>query len=149
MKNISKRIFGNQLRAAQLIAKGLPTVEIAKELDIDRATLWRWRKHPEFMAELSRLSDAIKKENKSRLILDVAQIQELVLETLVDVAQNSNQDSARVQAARTLKEYMDRSEERAKERNREVMQDQSEEIRAILGSIRQEKLSIHKSTEAN
>ena len=72
---------------------------------------------------------------------DVAEVKDLVLDTLIDVARNSTQDSARVSAARTLGEYMERAEERAKQNQDDVMRDQSGEIKAILEHIRQETLS--------
>ena len=60
-------LTGQQLRAVQFIAKDLPTVAIAEELGINHGTLWRWRQDPKFSAEVSRLSEVLREENKERV----------------------------------------------------------------------------------
>jgi hypothetical protein len=43
-----------QLHAAGLLARGFTHVHIAKECQIGRATLYRWKAKPEFQAEFAR-----------------------------------------------------------------------------------------------
>jgi vacuolar-type H+-ATPase subunit H len=82
--------------------------------------------------------DSAREGGRECVVRDVAEVKDLVLDTLIHVARNSTQDSARVSAARTLGEYMERAEERAKQNQDDVMRDQSGEIKAILEHIRQD-----------
>ena len=78
-----------------------------------------------------------REEVQERVIRDVAEVKDLVLDTLIDVARNSTRGSRlRVAAARTLGEFMERAEERARHNENDVMRDQSGEIKAILEHIR-------------
>ena len=106
-----------QLRAARLIAMGMGYKDVATELGVNRTTLYRWRRSPAFSEQVSRLMSSAREGVRERVIRDVAEVKDLVLDTLIDVARNSTQDSARVAAARTLGEFMERAEERA-DRNR-------------------------------
>jgi transposase-like protein len=124
-----------QLRAARLIAMGMGYKEVASDLGVNRTTLYRWRKSPAFSDEVSRLIASAREGVRERVVRDVAEVKDLVLDTLIDVARNSTQDSARVAAARTLGEYMERAEERARQTQDDVMRDQSGEIKAILEHI--------------
>ena len=83
--------------------------------------------------------ESAREETRERVIRDVSEVQDLVLDTLIDVARNDSSGSARVSAARTLKEYMDQADERAKESDNDRMADKSGEIKAILEHIRNEK----------
>lgn len=129
-----------QLRVARLIAMGMGYKEVAGELSIDRTTLYRCRKTPTFSDEVSRLMESAREETRQRVVRDISEINDIVLSTLLDVAQNDSSGSARVQAARTLGEMVQRAEERANNADDDVMRDRSGEIRAILEHIRQEKL---------
>ena len=135
-----------QLRAARLIAMGMGYKGVAGELGIDRITLYRWRKMPAFISEVSGLLESAREETRERVVRDVSEVQDLVLDTLIDVARNDSSGSARVSAARTLKEYMDQAEERAKDAENDLMADKSGEIRAILEHIRKEQLPSPEST---
>ena len=137
-----------QLRAARLIAMGMGYKDVATELGVNRTTLYRWRRSPAFSEQVSRLMASAREGVQERVIRDVAEVKDLVLDTLIDVARNSTQDSARVAAARTLGEFMERAEERARQNQNDVMRDQSGEIRAILEHIRQEKLCSSGSSQS-
>jgi Helix-turn-helix of insertion element transposase len=52
---ITKGLTDQQLQAIELmVAGGRPGV-VARQVDVDRATLWRWRQLPEFQAHLKRV----------------------------------------------------------------------------------------------
>lgn len=127
-----------QLRAARLMAMGEPYKDIAQELGVDRTTLYRWRKLSAFSSELSRLTDAAVEEGRNRVVRDVTEINDIVLSTLVDVAENDTSGSARVSAARVLVDMVERAEDRASQATHNVMKDQSGEIRLLLEEIREQ-----------
>jgi transposase-like protein len=130
-----------QLRAARLIAMGVPYNDIAEQINVDRVTLYRWRKQPDFSAELSRLTQEASQENREHLVRDISEINDIILGTLLDVAQNDASGGARVSAARALTELVDRAEERAQRAQYDVMRDQSAEIRGLLEEIKAEQSS--------
>ena len=140
-KSLPNGLTEAQLRAARLIAMGMGYKEVAGELDIDRTTLYRWRKLPVFADEVSRLMESAREETRERVVRDISEINDIVLSTLLDVAQNDSSGSARVQAARTLGEMVQRAEERARDGGNDLMRDRSGEIKASLEQIRKEKLS--------
>ncbi len=135
----AKELTEAQIRAARLIAMGMDYKAVAGELGITRVTLYRWRKIPIFIKEVSGLIESAREETRGRVVRDVSEVQDLVLDTLIDVARNDSSGSARVAAARTLKEYMDEAQRRADEANNDLMADRSGEIKAILEHIRGEK----------
>ena len=69
-----------QLRAARLIAMGMGYKAVARELEIDRTSLWRWRKSSVFMDEVSRLMESAREETRERVVRDVSEVQDLVLD---------------------------------------------------------------------
>ena len=125
-----------QLRAARMVAMGEAYNDIASQLDIDRTTIYRWRKQSQFAAEVKQLADAVSQEGRKRAVRDVSEINDIVLNTLLDVAQNDASGSARVSAARALTDLVEKAEERAKHVDYDVMRDQSGEIKALLEDIR-------------
>ena len=125
-----------QLRAARMIAMGEAYNDIASQLEIDRTTIYRWRKQLQFASEVARLIDTATQEGRNRVVRDVSEINDVVLSTLLDVAQNDASGSARVSAARALTDLVDKAEERAKQVDYDVMRDQSGEIKALLEDIR-------------
>lgn len=134
----TKELTEAQLRAARLIAMGMDYKAVAGELGITRVTLYRWRKVPAFIEEVSGLIESAREETRGRVVRDVSEVQDLVLDTLIDVARHDSSGSARVAAARTLKEYMDEAQRRAEQADSDLMADRSGEIRAILEHIKNE-----------
>jgi hypothetical protein len=104
--------------------------EISTELQINRATVYRWRQLPQFASELSRLVNTAREECKERVIRDISEIKDIVMNTLLDVAQYDTSGSARVSAARALTEMIQKAEDRSDWSD--VMRDQSEEIKGLL-----------------
>ena len=134
----SNELSEPQLRAARMIAMGEVYNDIASQLDIDRTTIYRWRKQTAFMDELSRLSRRASEESCEHLVRDISEINDIILGTLLDVAQNDGSGGARVSAARALTELVERAEDRAQRAEYDVMRDQSGEIRGLLEEIRAE-----------
>jgi len=99
--------------------------------------------------EVSRLMESAREETRERVVRDVSEVQDLVLDTMIDVARNDSSGSARVSAVRALKEYMDQAEERANAAGDDLMSDKSGEINAILEHIRQEIFSTGDSSSVD
>jgi transposase-like protein len=131
-----KELTEIQLRAARLLAMGESHKNISQQLGIDRTTIYRWRKLPTFSAELSQLTEAAMAEGRNRVVRDVTEINDIILSTLVDVAENDASGSARVSAARVLVDMVERAEDRADQATHNVMKDQSGEIRLLLEEIK-------------
>lgn len=127
-----------QIRAARMMAMGIPYNEIAFSVGIDRTTIFRWRKTKPFKEELTRLNSAASQASEKRVVRDVAEINDVILTTLLDVAENDVSGAARVSAARVLSGLVERAEERASRQNHDVMRDQSSEIRELLLELRSE-----------
>ncbi len=127
-----------QLRAARLLAMGESYRNISHQLGVDRTTIYRWRKQPKFSVELARLSEAATAEGRDRVVRNVSEINDIILSTLVDVAENDSSGSARVSAARVLVDMVERAEDRASQIDHDVMKDQSGEIRLLLEEIREQ-----------
>lgn len=134
MKN--KTLTDIQIKAARMLAMGHQVNDVAKEAGVTRVTVFRWRKLPQFAAEVSRLLDAAKEESKEIIVKDIAEVKDVVLSTLLDVAKYDSSGSARVSAARALMEMVEKAEERTAPGD--VMQDQSAEIKNLLELIHQE-----------
>lgn len=125
-----------KLRAARMIAMGIPFNDIASELGVARTTLFRWRKQPQFDAEVKKLTDAAAEESHNSVVRDISEIRNVILTTLSDVAQNDISGSARVAAARTLSDLVEKAEERSTRVDYDVMRDQTGEIKTLLQEIR-------------
>jgi transposase-like protein len=141
-----KELTEIQLRAARLMAMGESYKHISEQLDIDRTTIYRWRQLPAFSAELSQLTDAATAEGRDRVVRDVSEINDIVLSTLVDVAENDASGSARVSAARVLVDMIERAEERARQTSHNIMKDHSGEIRLLLQEIKAQQSGVTGAT---
>ena len=56
-----------QKRAAQMMFDAEPTGKIAEELGVHRATIWRWRKRPDFQRELERITNRFLKDKRAEV----------------------------------------------------------------------------------
>ncbi len=56
-----------QFRAIELILQGKPDTAIARELEVDRSTIARWRNSEEFRFELNQAREAMQEAFKERL----------------------------------------------------------------------------------
>ncbi len=62
-----------QFRAIELILQGKPDTAIARELEVDRSTIARWRNSEEFRFELNQAREAMQEAFKERLFFLVQQ----------------------------------------------------------------------------
>ena len=81
------------------------------------------------------VNDAAKEESKGIIVKDIAEVKDVVLSTLLDVAKFDSSGSARVIAARALMEMVEKAENSPSDSD--VMKDQSEEIKGMLKLIHQ------------
>jgi len=56
-----------QQRAAELLAEGTSTREVAETLGVSRTTAWRYTQHPDVQAEVGRLQGASRRKARGRL----------------------------------------------------------------------------------
>jgi hypothetical protein len=86
-----------QEKALMLIVQGKTNTEIAEILEIDRVTLWRWKKERSFQEELNRIKNGINRAIwfKQRILLD--KCQEIITEEL-----NNKDSKKRVNIALTI-----------------------------------------------
>lgn len=85
-----------QQRAIALLLQGKSQTEIARELNIDRTTLWNWRtKDPVFTAELNKAQAELYERAVSRLY----SLTTKALETLEGILEKSNDEQAKIKVA--------------------------------------------------
>ena len=83
-----------KLQALSLLAAGSPIDKVANTLGVHRATLWRWKKDPKFVAEWNKMLA----EMKERQTLALVKLQEEALNALYSCL-NSKNDVVRLRAA--------------------------------------------------
>ncbi len=74
-----------------MVQGGLKRYEIAKKLNVDEDTITNWKKNPEFAAELDR-----------QMRLRFGDYAGMALNAIIDLAQNAESGSVRLQAAKDL-----------------------------------------------
>jgi hypothetical protein len=136
---VKMKLTETQINVARLIAMGISFDDIAEEFEINRSTIYRWRKLDYFNDEISRLVNIAKAQSGDRIIRDIDEIKDIVLSTLIDVAQCDSSGSARVSAAKVLSDMIETAEHRIN--ISDVMQDQSGEIKRLLQQIQSDQLS--------
>ena len=127
------KLTETQINVARKIAMGINFDDIAQEFGINRSTIYRWRKLDHFNDEIVRLLVAAKTQSSDRIIRDIEEIKDVVLGSLIDVAQYDSSGSVRVSAVKVLADMIETAEHRIKNNN--VMQDQSREIKKLLQQI--------------
>jgi Helix-turn-helix of insertion element transposase len=66
--NEMQQLDPRQLRAVDLLVEGKTDTQVAAEIEVDRSTVWRWRKRdPFFRAELARRRDELWNASGERL----------------------------------------------------------------------------------
>ena len=95
-------IATKKLQALSLLAAGSPIEKVANTLGVHRATLWRWKKDPKFVAEWNKMLA----EMKERQTLALVKFQEEVLNALYSCL-NSKNDVVRLRAALSMMERVD------------------------------------------
>ncbi len=88
-----------QQKALTLLAGGLGVDEVSDALDIHRSTLWRWRKHPEFIASWNQMV----KQGKEKQIQALLELQQQAFNVLRDCLSSQN-ELLRFKAAITIVE---------------------------------------------
>jgi Helix-turn-helix of insertion element transposase len=75
-----------QLQAAHLLTSGHRLAEVAQQLQIGRATFYRWRQQPAFAAYLHELQQDAADEARCQALYLLTQSQALIQQTLLDPA---------------------------------------------------------------
>ena len=88
------KLTSQQQKALELLSTGKTITEVASSLDLNRTTIWRWTKNPEFQASLNTLIAEARVEVQQSLIA----LQEKAIETLKDCLSSSN-DMVRLKTA--------------------------------------------------
>lgn len=92
----------NKQHAALLIASGLmEKQDIAKEVGINRSTLWLWEKSPEMVAEVDRLKREMKTQGQNFLLGKVNR----TVNEIYNIAMNSDSDKVRLEALKYIADH--------------------------------------------
>ena len=89
-----EKLTSQQQKALELLGTGKTITEVASSLDLNRTTIWRWTKKPEFQASMNTLIAEAREEVQQSLIA----LQEKAIETLKDCLSSSN-DMVRLKTA--------------------------------------------------
>ena len=85
---MSKNLNENQLLAIPLVAQGVSGKDIANKLNVAKETISRWRKLPEFQAEVNALLKECRDETQHKL----RSLVNTALEVVKDELENKNSD---------------------------------------------------------
>ena len=99
---ITMEVATKKLQALSLLAAGSPIDKVANTLGVHRATLWRWKKDPKFVAEWNKMLA----EMKERQTLALVKLQEEALNALYSCL-NSKNDIVRLRAALSVMERVE------------------------------------------
>ena len=99
---MTMEVATKKLQALSLLAAGSPLEKVANTLGVHRATLWRWKKDPKFVAEWNKMLD----EMKERQTLALVKLQEESLNALYSCL-NSKNDIVRLRAALSVMERVE------------------------------------------
>jgi hypothetical protein len=79
---MSKLFSPQQTQAISLLAQGFTDVAVAKEISVDKSTIWRWKQNPDFLqavdAELEAIQKDVKRILRSQTINAAKRIGQLV-----------------------------------------------------------------------
>lgn len=64
---MSRRLTSKQLKVLDMLASGISTIQISRELKLRRETMTRWRKIPEFVYEYEKLMDEVRHNLKNKM----------------------------------------------------------------------------------
>ena len=88
------KLTSQQQKALELLGTGKTITEVASSLDLNRTTIWRWTKTPEFQASLNTMIAEARVEVQQSLIA----LQEKAIEALKECLSSSN-DMVRLKTA--------------------------------------------------
>ena len=88
------KLTSQQQKALELLGTGKTITEVASSLDLNRTTIWRWTKTPEFQASLNTMIAEARVEVQQSLI----KLQEKAIEALKECLSSSN-DMVRLKTA--------------------------------------------------
>ena len=85
---MSTKLNQNQLLAIPLVAQGVSGKNVAKKIQVTEETVSRWKKLPEFQAEVNALLKECRDETQHKL----RSLVNIALEVIKDELENSNSD---------------------------------------------------------
>jgi hypothetical protein len=86
--NGTQQLDPRHLRAVDLIALGKSDIEVARELALERSTIWRWRKDPAFQTELARRREELWSSSVDRMSALLGPTLDVLAEALDDGDRN-------------------------------------------------------------
>ena len=89
------RLTEDQLIAAELLVYGATNKEVADQLDVCEKTIMRWKKRPEFMAELDRQYEVAKNKVDNRIMKFSNQL----LQNILDLSRSAKSEKVRLDAS--------------------------------------------------
>jgi hypothetical protein len=91
---MSHKLTPKQLKALSMLASGMSTVQIAREIKLRRETISRWRQIPEFTHEYDRLMDEVGFALKSK----VTRVMDAAIKKITYEVESSYGDPKRIRA---------------------------------------------------